>query len=659
MLASFSVLPPEINSARLFGGAGSAPMLAAATAWDGLSAELSGAAGSFGSVTSGLAAGVWQGPASAAMTVAAGHYVGWLRTSALHAAGAAAAARAAAAEFEAALAATVHPVAVAANRAQLASLVMTNLFGQNAPAIAAAESWYEQMWAQDVSAMAGYYGGAAAVAAQLAPWSQQLGTIGGAVGGSAGAGLPRASGLSATGANTRSIGTNVAAAQTIAEVMGGSGIPMPSRRYVQLANSLYIGRSVGGAVAQALFTPEGLYPVTGVKNLTFDTSVARGVVILESAIREQITAGNNVTVFGYSQSATISSLTMTKLAASINPPTPDQLSFTLVGDPNNPNGGVATRFPGLSLPSLGITASGATPDNLYPTRIYTLEYDGVADFPRYPLNLVSTLNALAGAYYVHTDYLFLTPAQIDAAVHLTNTVGPTMTDYYMIRTEDLPLLEPLRALPVLGDPLADLVQPNLEVIVNLGYGDPAYGYSTSPPNVATPFGLWPEVSPLTIADALAAGTQQGIHDFGYDISHLDLPQITNGSSSPVGNPQAAPTTGPAAPMVSINTIIDDLQAANSQVANTITEVGAASYAALLPTADIANAAITSVPSYNINLFLDGIQQVANGDPMGFVTAVGYPLAADVALITVAGLLQAFVLVNAGQAIAHAITTPIG
>lgn len=32
MLASFSVLPPEINSARLFGGAGSAPMLAAATA---------------------------------------------------------------------------------------------------------------------------------------------------------------------------------------------------------------------------------------------------------------------------------------------------------------------------------------------------------------------------------------------------------------------------------------------------------------------------------------------------------------------------------------------------------------------------------------------------------------------------------------------------
>ncbi|BDN80936.1 hypothetical protein NJB1907Z4_C11510 [Mycobacterium pseudoshottsii] len=364
-------------------------------------------------------------------------------------------------------------------------------------------------------------------------------------------------------------------------------------------------------------------------------------------------------MFGYSQSATISSLTMTKLAASINPPTPDQLSFTLVGDPNNPNGGVATRFPGLSLPSLGITASGATPDNLYPTRIYTLEYDGVADFPRYPLNLVSTLNALAGAYYVHTDYLFLTPAQIDAAVHLTNTVGPTMTDYYVIRTEDLPLLEPLRALPVLGDPLADLVQPNLKVIVNLGYGDPAYGYSTSPPNVATPFGLWPEVSPLTIADALAAGTQKGIHDFGYHISHLDLPQITNGSSSPVGNPQAAPTTGPAAPMVSINTIIDDLQAANSQVANTITEVGAASYAALLPTADIANAAITSVPSYNINLFLDGIQQVANGDPMGFVNAVGYPLAADVALITVAGLLQAFVLVNAGQAIAHAITTPIG
>lgn len=52
-MVNFSVLPPEINSGRMFFGAGSGPMLAAAAAWDGLAAELGLAAESFGLVTSG------------------------------------------------------------------------------------------------------------------------------------------------------------------------------------------------------------------------------------------------------------------------------------------------------------------------------------------------------------------------------------------------------------------------------------------------------------------------------------------------------------------------------------------------------------------------------------------------------------------------------
>ncbi|AIH78486.1 hypothetical protein IU14_09725 [Mycobacterium tuberculosis] len=69
-MVNFSVLPPEINSGRMFFGAGSGPMLAAAAAWDGLAAELGLAAESFGLVTSGLAGGsgqAWQGAAAAAM----------------------------------------------------------------------------------------------------------------------------------------------------------------------------------------------------------------------------------------------------------------------------------------------------------------------------------------------------------------------------------------------------------------------------------------------------------------------------------------------------------------------------------------------------------------------------------------------------------------
>src|SRR5262249_46519122 len=88
--------------------------------------------------------------------------------------GAAGQARAMAGAFEAARAATVHPLLVSANRTGLVQLVMSNLFGQNAPAIAAAEAEYEQMWAQDVAAMVGYHAGASAALAQLPPWQQTV-----------------------------------------------------------------------------------------------------------------------------------------------------------------------------------------------------------------------------------------------------------------------------------------------------------------------------------------------------------------------------------------------------------------------------------------------------------------------------------------------------
>lgn len=168
---SFLVLPPEINSMLMYAGAGPAPMLAAAAAWDGLAGELGSAAQSFSSVTSGLAAEAWRGAASSAMLSTAAQYTQLLSAAATQAQSAAAQAQTIAGAFESAVAATVHPALVAVNRNQL---VVSNLFGQNAPAIAAAESEYEQMWATDVSAMVGYHGGVSAAAAQLSSWSAAL-----------------------------------------------------------------------------------------------------------------------------------------------------------------------------------------------------------------------------------------------------------------------------------------------------------------------------------------------------------------------------------------------------------------------------------------------------------------------------------------------------
>jgi PPE-repeat protein len=167
MVLDFSWLPPEINSTRIFSGAGSGPLFVAASAWDGLASDLSASASSFNSVISGLTNGQWMGPASASMAAAALPYVGWLSAASAQAEAAASQARAAASAFESALAATVPPAAVAANRSQLLALIATNILGQNTPAIAATEFEYMEMWAQDVGAMLGYHAGATSAASAL------------------------------------------------------------------------------------------------------------------------------------------------------------------------------------------------------------------------------------------------------------------------------------------------------------------------------------------------------------------------------------------------------------------------------------------------------------------------------------------------------------
>lgn len=133
----YGALPPEINSARMYSGPGSPPMLAAAAAWDGLAAELSSTASSYQSVIERLAGEGWLGPASASMAAAVTPYMTWVSLTGAQAEHAATQASAAAAAYESAFAATVPPAAVAANRVQLATLVATNFLGQNTPAIAA------------------------------------------------------------------------------------------------------------------------------------------------------------------------------------------------------------------------------------------------------------------------------------------------------------------------------------------------------------------------------------------------------------------------------------------------------------------------------------------------------------------------------------------
>jgi hypothetical protein len=174
----YAWLPPEINSALLYAGPGSAPLHAAAEAWDGLAENLTSSASSFFSVASDLANGSWQGPSASAMLAVATQYVSWLKAAAAQAEATSGQAAAIAGAFETALSATVQPAVVSANRALVRALASTNHLGQNAPTIMDIESAYEQMWATDVAAMSGYHADASAAAEQIAPWQHVLQNLG-------------------------------------------------------------------------------------------------------------------------------------------------------------------------------------------------------------------------------------------------------------------------------------------------------------------------------------------------------------------------------------------------------------------------------------------------------------------------------------------------
>jgi len=166
----YAAFPPEFNSGRMYAGPGSGSMRAAAAAWEGLASELQSTVSSYSSVIDGLTSGVWTGPSSVSVAAAVKPYLSWMQGTAAQAAEAATQATAAATAYETAFAAHVPPEEIAANRSQLASLVATNVFGQNTAAIAATEIQYAEMWAQDALAMDTYTGSSAA-ASNVTPFT--------------------------------------------------------------------------------------------------------------------------------------------------------------------------------------------------------------------------------------------------------------------------------------------------------------------------------------------------------------------------------------------------------------------------------------------------------------------------------------------------------
>jgi hypothetical protein len=251
--------------------------------------------------------------------------------------------------------------------------------------------------------------------------------------------------------------------------------------------------------------------------------------------------------------------------------------------------------------------------------VYTAEYDGFADFPQYPIDPLSDINALVGIAVQHTAYLGLTPQQIADAIQLPTTAADTLTNYYMIPDTTLPLLEPLQLIPFIGNPLADLLNPDLSVLVNLGYGNVADnylgGWSQGNADVATPLGFLPSSSVLDqVPQALANGLQQGITDALKDLAN------------------------PSNYQYSLPAWVDELlQLAKTIPGTTFTGVVPLTPQDLfdtfpphtgLPLLDVASALLITLPEIDYNFFTS---EVATNP----IDAIGTPIAADLGILPLA------------------------
>jgi PPE-repeat protein len=156
----FGMMPPEINSGRMYCGPGAGSMLEAAVAWDEQAACLNQEVAQWRAVTSKLTTAAVQSAAP---------YISWLNVAATQAAHAACRAAAAACAHELARAAMVPPEVISTNRAKLVSLATSNCLAQASAAIADTDAEYEKMWADDADVMYAY-ARASAGASALTPF---------------------------------------------------------------------------------------------------------------------------------------------------------------------------------------------------------------------------------------------------------------------------------------------------------------------------------------------------------------------------------------------------------------------------------------------------------------------------------------------------------
>ncbi len=199
--------------------------------------------------------------------------------------------------------------------------------------------------------------------------------------------------------------------------------PVDNQQYADLATSLYLNPLGFDGTPTTLIMPE-VIPGDDLAQ-----AVNTGVQDVVAAVEQQYSAGDlspidPLYIFGYSQGAVVASLAEQQLADAGIPS--GDLQFVLVGDSASADGGfLNSQFAEDTLAGMGLgdVLGATTPDNLYPTDVYTLSADGWANW--------DNGTNLLGMFVDHLEYLGLTPQEVGSA---TLSLADGLTHYYTINS---------------------------------------------------------------------------------------------------------------------------------------------------------------------------------------------------------------------------------